>query len=252
MNALPARVAGVDRLAMVVPAPSGNLSPLVLAAARIAEVDEIYRLGGAQAIGALAYGTATIAPVDKIVGPGNAYVAAAKRRVFGTVGIDMIAGPSEVLVVADGANDPRWIAADLLAQAEHDPSAQAILITDDKEFANAVVEAVDQHLDTLSRAEIARESWRRFGAVLTVSDQDEAVELIDRLAPEHLELPTSRSARFSSGLGVQDFIKRSTFIGCDAEVLAKLGPAARTLAEAEGLSAHALSLSIRLEQRGKD
>ena len=291
MNALPAKVAGVGRLAMVVPAPSGDLSPLVLAAARIAEVDEIYRLGGAQAVGALAYGTSTIAPVDKIVGPGNAYVAAAKRQVFGTVGIDMIAGPSEVLVVADGANDPRWIAADLLAQAEHDPLAQAILITDDKEFADAVLEAVDRHLEELSRAEIARESWHRFGALVTVGDLDQAVELVDRLAPEHLELavddpdalaarirnagaiflgrytpealgdyvagpnhvlPTSRSARFSSGLGVQDFVKRSTFIGCDAEGLAKLGPAAQTLAQAEGLSAHALSLSIRLEQRGKD
>ena len=291
MNALPARVAGVDRLAMVVPASSGTLSPLVLAAARIAGVDEIYRIGGAQAIGALAYGTATIAPVDKIVGPGNAYVAAAKRQVFGTVGIDMIAGPSEVLVVADGANDPRWIAADLLAQAEHDASAQAILITDDAELAYAVVVAVDRHLDTLRRAEIARESWRRFGAVVTVGELDDAVRLIDRLAPEHLELsiddpdalaakvrnagaiflgrytpealgdyvagpnhvlPTSRSARFSSGLGVLDFVKRSTFIGCDAEVLAKLGPAARILAEAEGLSAHALSLSIRLGHSGKN
>lgn len=291
MNALPAKVAGVDRLAMVVPAPSGNLSSLVLAAAKIAGIDEIYRVGGAQAVSALAFGTATIAPVDKIVGPGNAYVAAAKRQVFGTVGIDMIAGPSEVLVVADGANDPRWIAADLLAQAEHDPSAQAILITTDMDFADAVLEAIDRHLDTLPRAEIARESWDRFGAVVTVGKLDEAVRLIDRLAPEHLELaiddpetlaakvrnagaiflgrhtpealgdyvagpnhvlPTSRSARFSSGLGVLDFVKRSTFIGCDAEVLAKLGPAARTLAEAEGLSAHALSLSIRLEQRGKD
>jgi histidinol dehydrogenase len=291
MNALPAKVAGVDRLAMVVPAPSGNLSPLVLAAAKIAGIEEIYRVGGAQAVGALAFGTATIAPVDKIVGPGNAYVAAAKRQVFGTVGIDMIAGPSEILVVADDANDPRWIAADLLAQAEHDPSAQAILITTDMDFADAVLKAVDRHLDTLPRAEIARESWDRFGAVVTVGKLDEAVRLIDRLAPEHLELaiddpealadkvrnagaiflgrytpealgdyvagpnhvlPTSRSARFSSGLGVLDFVKRSTFIGCDAEVLAKLGPAARTLAEAEGLSAHALSLSIRLEQRGKD
>ncbi|MDP6788370.1 MAG: histidinol dehydrogenase [Rhodospirillales bacterium] len=290
MNALPAKVAGVDRLAMVVPAPAGKLSPLVLAAARIAGVDEIYRIGGAQAVGALAYGTATIAPVDKIVGPGNAYVAAAKRRVFGTVGIDMIAGPSEVLIIADGANDPAWIAADLLAQAEHDPSAQAIVITDDKDFAEAVEEAVDRHLETLARAEVAGQSWRRFGAIVTVSQLDEAVRLIDRLAPEHLELaiddpgalaakvrnagaiflgrhtpealgdyvagpnhvlPTSRSARFSSGLGVLDFVKRSTFIGCDAEVLAKLGPAARTLAEAEGLSAHALSLSIRLDQRGK-
>jgi histidinol dehydrogenase len=291
MNALPAKVAGVDRLAMVVPAPSGNLSPLVLAAAKIAGIEEIYRVGGAQAVGALAFGTATIAPVDKIVGPGNAYVAAAKRQVFGTVGIDMIAGPSEILVVADDANDPRWIAADLLAQAEHDPLAQAILITNDMDFADAVLEAVDRHLDTLTRAEIARESWDRFGAVVTVGKLDEAVRLIDRLAPEHLELaiddpealadkvrnagaiflgrytpealgdyvagpnhvlPTSRSARFSSGLGVLDFVKRSTFIGCNAEVLAKLGPAAQTLAEAEGLTAHALSLSIRLEQRGKD
>ena len=291
MNALPAGVAGVDRLAMVVPAPAGKLSPLVLAAARIAKVDEIYRIGGAQAVGALAFGTSTIAPVDKIVGPGNVYVAAAKRQVFGTVGIDMIAGPSEVLIVADGANDPSWIAADLLAQAEHDPSAQAILMTDDKKFADAVLGAVDRHLDELPRAEIARQSWHRFGALITVGKLDEVVDLIDRLAPEHLQLaiddpealaakvrnagaiflgryapealgdyvagpnhvlPTSRSARFSSGLGVHDFVKRTTFVGCDAEGLAKLGPAARTLAQAEGLSAHALSLSIRLEQRGKD
>jgi histidinol dehydrogenase len=291
MNALPAKVAGVDRLAMVVPAPSGKLSPLVLAAARIAGVHEIYRVGGAQAIGALAFGTSTIAPVDKIVGPGNPYVAAAKRQVFGIVGIDMIAGPSEVLVVADGANDPRWIAADLLAQAEHDPSAQAILMTDDGEFADAVGDAVDRLLDELPRAETARQSWRRFGALITVGQLDEVVALIDRLAPEHLELavddpdalaakvrnagaiflgrhapealgdymagpnhvlPTSGSARFSSGLGVHDFVKRTTFVGCDAEGLAKLGPAARTLAQAEGLSAHALSLSMRLEKRGPD
>jgi histidinol dehydrogenase len=285
MNAVPARVAGVERLVMVVPAPDGVLNPLVLAAAQLAGIDEIYRIGGAQAIGALAYGTATIAPVDKIVGPGNAYVAAAKRRVFGTVGIDMIAGPSEILVVADAANDPAWIAADLLSQAEHDTAAQAILITNDASFAAAVAAAVDRHLATLPRAEMARASWHRHGAIIEVASWDDAVPLIDRLAPEHLELalddadrmaarirnagaiflgrytpeavgdyvagpnhvlPTARSARFSSGLGVLDFLKRSSIVGCDAESLRAIGPAALRLAQAEGLDAHALSVAIRL------
>jgi len=287
MNALPARVAGVGRLVMVVPAPGGMLAPLVLAAARLAGVDEIYRIGGAQAIGALAYGTATIAPVDKIVGPGNAYVAAAKRRVFGTVGIDMIAGPSEILVLADRRNDPAWIAADLLSQAEHDTAAQAILITDDDDFAEAVIGAVDGHLATLPRAATAGESWRTHGAVITVPRLADAVPLVDRVAPEHLEiaaedaetlaagvrhagaiflgrftpeavgdyvagpnhvLPTARSARFSSGLGVLDFLKRSSLIACDGDSLARIGPAAVTLAEAEGLDAHALSVAIRLNR----
>lgn len=285
MNAIPAKVAGVERLVMTVPAPDGVLNPLVLAAARLAGVDEIYRIGGAQAVAALAYGTATIAPVDKIVGPGNAYVAEAKRQVFGTVGIDMIAGPSEVLVVADGANDPAWIAADLLAQAEHDPSAQAILITDSAELAEGTVRAVETHLARLPRAEIARASWERFGAVILVSGLEDAPPLIDRIAPEHLELavadpqalaarvrhagaiflgrhtpeaigdyvagpnhvlPTARSARFSSGLGVLDFMKRTTLLHCDADSLRALGPAAIALARAEGLDAHALSIAIRL------
>ena len=288
MTALPALVAGVDRLVMVVPAPSGVLNPLVLAAARIAGVGEVYRIGGAQAVAALAFGTPTIAAVDKIVGPGNAYVAAAKRQVFGVVGIDMVAGPSEVLVVADASNDPAWIAADLLAQAEHDTAAQAILITDDDGFADAVIGAVDDHLGTLSRADIAERSWQTHGAVITVAKIGDAVPLIDRIAPEHLELavddpdtlarkvrnagavflgrfapealgdyvagpnhvlPTARSARFSSGLGVLDFLKRSTFIGCDGDGLAAVGPIAITLAEAEGLDAHALSVAIRLERR---
>jgi histidinol dehydrogenase len=285
MNAVPARVAGVERLAMVVPSPEGALNPLVLAAADIAGVDEIWRIGGAQAIAALAYGTATIRPVDKIVGPGNAYVAAAKRRVFGTVGIDMIAGPSEILVVADGANQPDWIAADLLSQAEHDPAAQSIQITDDAAFADAVERAVESRLDILPRGGIARESWSRNGAVILVARLDDAAPLVDRLAPEHLELavaepdalaarirhagaiflgrftpeavgdyvagpshvlPTSRSARFSSGLGVLDFLKRTSLIGCDAASLAALGPAVVTLAEEEGLDTHALSVSVRL------
>jgi histidinol dehydrogenase len=284
MNAIPAKVAGVRRLVMVVPAPDGKLNPLVLAAARLAGIDEIYRVGGAQAVAALAYGTATIAPVDKIVGPGNAYVAAAKRRVFGKVGIDMIAGPSEILVVADRDNDPAWIAADLLSQAEHDTAAQAILITDSGDFAAAVEGAVDAHLENLPRAKIARESWAANGATILVRDWDEAAEIVDRLAPEHCELavgdpdalaakirhagaiflgryapeavgdyvagpnhvlPTARSARFASGLGVLDFMKRTTLVGCDAQSLAALAPAAIRLAEAEGLDAHALSLSIR-------
>jgi histidinol dehydrogenase len=289
MNALPAKVAGVERLVMVVPTPDGVLNPLVLAAARRAGVDEIYRIGGAQAVAALAYGTETIRPVDKIVGPGNAYVAAAKRRVFGTVGIDTIAGPSEILVVADGANDPSWIAADLLSQAEHDTAAQSILITDDRDFAERVVAAVDTHLETLPRRAIAAESWRVHGAVIVVRDLDEAVGLVDRLAPEHLELavaepeplaarirhagaiflgrwtpeaigdyiagpnhvlPTSRTARFASGLGVIDFLKRTSFVACDAESFAAIGPAAKLLAETEGLQAHALSVGCRLGNRG--
>ncbi|MGE4217804.1 MAG: histidinol dehydrogenase [Alphaproteobacteria bacterium] len=285
MNAIPARVAGVPRLAMVVPTPGGRVNPLVLAAARIAGVREIYRIGGAQAVGALAYGTATVAPVDKIVGPGNAYVAAAKRRVFGRVGIDMIAGPSEILVIADAENDPHWIAADLLSQAEHDTAAQSILITDDKAFATAVEAAVDQTLARLDRKEIAAVSWADNGAIILVPDLGAAAALADRIAPEHLELavadpaalaakvrhagaiflgrhtpeavgdyvagpnhvlPTSRSARFSSGLGVLDFMKRTTLVGCDPAGLGRIGPAAVALAEAEGLGAHALSVAVRL------
>ncbi|WP_417429811.1 histidinol dehydrogenase [Kiloniella sp.] len=286
MNALPAKVAGVDRLVMVVPSPDGILNPLVLAAASIAGVDEIYRIGGAQAVGALAYGTNTINPVDIIVGPGNAYVAAAKKQVFGTVGIDMIAGPSEILIIADGQNDPRWIAADLLAQAEHDTAAQSILITDNVNFAEAVKQAVDIHLQALSRSEIAGKSWQDHGAIILVDDLQEAVALTDRIAPEHLEiavdepnvmaanirnagamflgrhtaevigdyvagpnhvLPTARSARFSSGLSVLDFMKRTSLISCDAQSLKAIGPAAVTLAKEEGLTAHALSVSLRLE-----
>jgi len=287
MNAIPAKVAGVERLVMVVPTPDNKMNPLVLAAARIAGVDEIYRIGGAQAIAALAYGTETIAPVDKIVGPGNAFVAAAKRRVFGQVGIDMIAGPSEILVVADGSNDPSWVAADLLSQAEHDPVAQSILITDDAKFADQVQVAIDAHLEKLPRAEIAGASWRDFGAIVLVENLSQAPALVDRIAPEHLELavddpdalaedihhagaiflgrytpeaigdyvagpnhvlPTARSARFSSGLGVLDFIKRSSLIKCTPESLAKIGPAAIALAESEGLQAHGLSVAIRSNQ----
>src|SRR6516164_2812921 len=285
MNTIPAKVAGVERLVMAVPAPGGLHNPLVLAAAALLGIDEIYRIGGAQAIAALAFGTATIAPVDKIVGPGNAYVAAAKRRVFGQVGIDLIAGPSEILVVADRNNDPEWIAADLLSQAEHDTAAQAILVTDDETFAAAVEAAIESHLARLPRAEIARASWTAHGAVVIVADWDEVPDLVDRLAPEHVELaldeaealadrinhagaiflgrwtpeavgdyiagpnhvlPTARSARFASGLGVLDFLKRSSLIRCDAASLAALAPAAIRLAKAEGLEAHALSLSIRL------
>ncbi|NQV44477.1 MAG: histidinol dehydrogenase [Rhodospirillales bacterium] len=288
MNALPAKVAGVERVVMVVPTPDGEINPLVLAAAELAGVTEIYRIGGAQAVGALAYGTETIKPVDKIVGPGNAYVAAAKRHVFGTVGIDMIAGPSEILVVADGANDPGWIAADLLSQAEHDRASQSILVTTDEAFADQVCEAVDAQLKTLGRRDTATASWQDFGAVIIVENLEQATGIVDRVAPEHLEvalddadgfsrtvrnagsmflgryvpealgdymagpnhvLPTARSARFSSGLGVLDFLKRSSFIQCDSEGLSKIGPAAATLARAEGLDAHALSIDIRLNKR---
>jgi histidinol dehydrogenase len=287
MNAVPAKVAGVPRLAMVVPAPAGALSPLVLAAAQLAGIDEIFRVGGAQAIAALAYGTETIAPVAKIVGPGNAYVAAAKRLVFGKVGIDMIAGPSEVLILADRTGNPEWIAADLLAQAEHDPSAQAILVTDDAALAGAVERAVVGQLGQLPRAEVAGASWKDFGAVILVRDLDEALPLIDAVAPEHLEiaaedaeqlagrirnagaifigahtpealgdyvagsnhvLPTARSARFSSGLGVLDFMKRTSILKCGPEQLRALADAAITLGEAEGLHAHARSVAIRLNR----
>jgi histidinol dehydrogenase len=287
MNTIPARVAGVDRVAMVVPAPDGVINPLVLAAAEIAGVEEIYKIGGAQAIAALAYGTETVAPVDKIVGPGNAYVAEAKRQVFGVVGIDMIAGPSEILVVADSASRADWIAADLLSQAEHDEASQSILITDDTEFADQVLAAIEAALESLERAEIARESWERHGAIIVVGDLDEAPALIDQIAPEHLELavddpdrlvgkvrnagaiflgrhtpeaigdyvagsnhvlPTGRSARYSSGLSVLDFMKRSSIVRCDPSSLAQIGPAAVTLADSEGLGAHALSVSMRLDR----
>ncbi len=285
MNAVPAKVAGVPRIVMVVPTPRGETNPLVLAAARLAGVDEVYRVGGAQAVAALAYGTATIAPVAKIVGPGNAYVAAAKRRVFGQVGIDMIAGPSEVLVLADGTANPDWVAADLLAQAEHDAAAQSILITDSAEVADAVEAAVERQLATLPRADIAGASWRDFGAIILVERLVDAVPLVDRLAPEHLEieaedaealaarirnagsiflgshtpeaigdyvggpnhvLPTARSARFSSGLGVLDFMKRTSILKCDPGALRALGPAAIALGRTEGLEGHARSVAIRL------
>jgi histidinol dehydrogenase len=285
MNAVPAKVAGVPRIAMVVPAPDGKLAPLVLAAAKLAGVDEIYRIGGAQAVAALAYGTETIAPVAKIVGPGNAYVAAAKRLVFGTVGIDMIAGPSEVLVLADAQAQPDWIAADLLAQAEHDTAAQAILITDDAGLAGDVEGAVARQLELLPRGSVAAAAWRDFGAVIVVRDFDQAVPLVDAIAPEHLEvaiqdpdpliarirnagaifigshtpeaigdyvagsnhvLPTARSARFSSGLGVLDFMKRTSILKLGPEQLRALAPAAIGLGKAEGLEAHARSVAIRL------
>lgn len=288
MNAVPAKVAGVPRLAMVVPAPDGKLSPLVLAAARLAGVDEIYRVGGAQAVAALAYGTQSIAPVAKIVGPGNAYVAAAKRLVFGKVGIDMIAGPSEVLILADKTGNADWIAADLLAQAEHDASAQSILITDDAILASQVEKFVESQLKTLSRANVASMSWANFGAIIVVPKLVDAIALVDQLAPEHLEiiaadadrlvtgirnagaifigaytpeaigdyvagsnhvLPTARSARFSSGLGVLDFMKRTSLLKCGPEQLRSLGPSAVALGQAEGLSAHARSVAIRLNQK---
>jgi histidinol dehydrogenase len=286
MNAIPAKVAGVPRIVMVVPSPNGELNPLVLAAAQLAGVEEIYRIGGAQAVAALAYGTETIAPVAKIVGPGNAYVAAAKRLVFGTVGIDSIAGPSEVLVIADKHNDPEWIAADLLAQAEHDTAAQSILMTDDAGFGRAVEAAVGRQLKTLPRGNIAGESWSVFGAIIELASLDEAPALADRIAAEHLEiataepealserirnagaifigaqtpemigdyiagsnhvLPTSRTARFSSGLGVLDFMKRTSLLKLDGKALAALAPPAMALARAEGLEAHRLSAEIRLK-----
>jgi len=285
MNSIPAKVAGVKRLAMVVPTPGGVINPLVLAAARISGVDEIYKVGGAQAIGALAYGCDSIKAVDKIIGPGNSYVATAKRLVFGIVGIDMIAGPSEILIVADNKNDPNWIAADLLAQAEHDINAQAILLTDDNNFADQVCEAIDIKLKALSRGKIAGESWHNFGAVIILKNLEQSTRLINRIAPEHLELaieepnnimnnslnagavflgrhtpealgdyiggpnhvlPTGRSARFSSGLGVLDFMKRTSFLDVSAQAIEAIGPAAVSLAEAEGLEAHAHSVKLRL------
>ena len=285
MNAIPAKVAGVERLAITVPTPDGVANPLVLLAARLAGVDEIYRIGGAQAVAALAYGTTSIAPVDKITGPGNAFVAAAKRRVFGKVGIDMIAGPSEILVIADGDNDPDWIALDMLSQAEHDESAQSILITTDRAMAKAVEAAIERHLLTLERREIAGKSWRDYGAVILVPDLDVAAALSNRIAPEHLELcvadpdglseqithagaiflgawtpeaigdyvggpnhvlPTARSARFSSGLSVMDFLKRTTLAKMTPAALRAIGPAAETLAISESLEAHGLSVRARL------
>jgi histidinol dehydrogenase len=285
MNAVPAKVAGVARVVMVVPSPDGKLNPLVLAAADLAGVSEIYRVGGAQAVAALAYGTATIAAVAKIVGPGNAYVAAAKRLVFGKVGIDMIAGPSEVLVIADHTGNPGWIAADLLAQAEHDVNAQSILITDSSALADDVERAVESQLNTLPRADIARASWNQFGAIIVVKNLNEAIALANAIAAEHLEimtsdpeslsaqirnagaiflgphtpeaigdyvggsnhvLPTARSARFSSGLGVLDFMKRTSILKCGPDQLRTLGPAAMTLGKAEGLDAHARSVGLRL------
>jgi histidinol dehydrogenase len=290
MNAIPAKVAGVARLAIVVPTPDGVANPLVLLAARIAGVDEIYRIGGAQAVAALAYGTETIEAVDKITGPGNAFVAAAKRRVFGKVGIDMIAGPSEILVIADKDNTPDWIALDLLSQAEHDESAQSILITDDAAFGQAVAEAVDARLETLERRAIAGASWRDYGAVIVVRDLAEAAALSNRVAPEHLELcvadpdglseeithagaiflgqftpeaigdyvggpnhvlPTARSARFSSGLSVMDFVKRTTLSKMTPAALKAIGPAAETLAQSESLEAHGLSVRARLDALNK-
>ena len=285
MNALPARVAGVERLVMVTPTPNGEANDLVLAAAHLAGIDEVWTIGGAQAVAALAYGTETLKPVDKITGPGNAWVATAKRQVFGQVGIDSIAGPSEVLIMADADNNPDWIAMDLMAQAEHDELAQSILITNDQSFADAVSAAVDQVIAGLPRADIAGASWRDHGAIITVKDWDEGITLANRLAPEHLEiatanaddlslrikhagaifigaytpeavgdyvggpnhvLPTSRTARFSSGLGVVDFMKRTTLLTCSADALRHIGPAAIRLAEAEGLDAHARSISRRL------
>ncbi|HZH11450.1 MAG TPA: histidinol dehydrogenase [Microvirga sp.] len=285
MNAVPAKVAGVPRVAMVVPTPRGETNPLVLAAARLAGVDEVFRIGGAQAVAALAYGTHSVRPVAKIVGPGNAYVAAAKRRVFGQVGIDMIAGPSEVLILADSHANPDWIAADLLAQAEHDPAAQSILITDSASLADAVEKAVERQLETLPKAEIAGASWRDYGAIILIDRLENAIPLVDRLAPEHLEieagnaeelaaqvrnagaiflgshtpeaigdyvggpnhvLPTARSARFSSGLGVLDFMKRTSILKCDPGALRALGPAAIALGRSEGLEGHARSVAIRL------
>jgi histidinol dehydrogenase len=285
MNAIPAKVAGVARIVMVTPASGGNINPLVLAAAKRAGITDIYRIGGAQAVAALAYGTETIAAVDKIVGPGNAYVAAAKREVFGQVGIDSVAGPSEILVIADGKNEPEWIAADLLSQAEHDASSQSILITDDAAFADKVAEAAERQIAILPRKAIAAKSWADYGAIIVVKTLDDAAPLADRIAAEHLEiatddpenyakkvrhagaiflgrytpeamgdyiagpnhvLPTSRTARFSSGLSVLDFMKRTTLLGLDARSIAAIGPDALALAEAEGLDAHARSIFARL------
>ena len=289
MNAIPAAVAGVERRVIVVPAPDGFVSPMVLAAASIAGVTEIWKIGGAQAVAALAYGTQTIQPVDKIVGPGNAYVATAKRQVYGKVGIDSIAGPSEILVIADRDNDPAWIAADLLSQAEHDEAAQAILITDDTDFADAVERAVETTLTTLEREAVARQSWQDNGAIITIPTMEEMPALADRIAAEHLELavadprkwadrirhagavflgrytpeaigdyvagpnhvlPTARTSKFSSGLGVADFMKRTTMVECDAGSFSRIAPAGVELANAEGLGAHALSMTIRMNSRG--
>jgi len=288
MNAVPAKVAGVKRIVMVTPASGGLINPMVLAAAKRAGVTDIYRIGGAQAVAALAFGTETIKPVDKIVGPGNAYVAAAKREVFGQVGIDSVAGPSEILVVADGGNDPEWIAADLLSQAEHDASSQSILITDDAVFAGKVAEACEKQIALLPRRAIAQQSWNNYGAIIVVANLDDAAPLADQIAPEHLEiatadpevflgkvrhagaiflgrhtpeamgdyiagpnhvLPTSRTARFSSGLSVLDFMKRTTLLGLSAASIAAIGPDALILAESEGLDAHARSIAARLNQR---
>ena len=285
MNAIPAKAAGVERLVMVTPTPNGAVNPLVLAAAHIAGVDEVWRVGGAQAIAALAYGTGRIAPVDMICGPGNAWVAEAKRQLYGVVGIDMVAGPSEIVVVADGRNDPEWIAADLLSQSEHDPTSQSILFTDDAAFARAVADAVDLQIGTLSTAKVARASWDANGAIIVTADLTEAMPLVNRLAPEHLELacdeadalfamvkhagsvfigrhtpeavgdyvagpnhvlPTGRRARFASGLSVLDFMKRTSFLSLDPAALQAVGPAAVALAEAEGLPAHARSVALRL------
>jgi len=287
MNAIPAKVAGVKRLIMAVPPSEQTVNPLVLEAARLSGVDEIYRVGGAQAVAALAYGTETIVSVDKITGPGNAYVTEAKRQVFGRVGIDMIAGPSEILVVADAENDPSWIAADLISQAEHDVSSQSVLITDSAAMADAVSDAVNKLLSMLPRGEIARESWETHGCIILVANIEECVGLVNRLAPEHVELavqspkslsekinnagtiflghytpeavgdyvagpnhvlPTSGNARFSSGLSTMDFMKRTTFVECDKKALERIGPDAVTLANAEGLDAHALSVSMRLRK----
>lgn len=286
MNAIPAKAAGVRRLVMVTPTPNGEVNPLVLAAAHVAGVDELYRVGGAQAVAALAYGTETIAPVDVVTGPGNAWVAEAKRQLYGVVGIDMVAGPSEIVVVADGKNDPEWIAADLLSQAEHDPTSQSILFTDDAAFADKVAAAVDAQIESLSTGATARTSWDANGAIILVPDLPTAMPLVDRLAPEHLELacddaealfdmvrhagsvflgrytpeavgdyvagpnhvlPTGRRARFASGLSVLDFMKRTSFLSLDPSGLAAIGPAAVALAEAEGLPAHAKSVAIRLK-----
>ncbi len=286
MNAIPAKVAGVDKIVMVTPTPHGEVNPLVLAAAKIAGVDELWRIGGAQAVAALAFGTEKIAPVDVVTGPGNAWVAEAKRQVYGVVGIDMVAGPSEIVVVADGQNKPDWIAADLLSQAEHDPTSQSILFTDDSEFADQVIEKVKEQLKSLETSETASTSWNDNGAVILVDRLDKSIPLVDRLAPEHLELacedaealfgkvrhagsiflgrhtpeavgdyvagpnhvlPTGRRARFSSGLSVTDFMKRTSFLSCDENAIAKIGPAAVALAEAEGLPAHAESVRKRLK-----